>query len=410
MDPVTGSRLYDLLKDDIESDITFIVQGKEVKAHRVVALSQGGLLKDLLLPKRENVIRLSDEISPDNFETILQYIYTDKCDISDQNLFGVNHVAKILRLEALERYCANFVKGKLGAANVVTYAAHASELDAKENIKVCQDYFRKNTTEVLKSKDFSDVSLDVLKMFCDSEGLSCSELELFTAYVQWAKSECLRQRRQATPENLRAVLGDVLKKIRFPAMKKEEFEDNVILSKILTFDQIGRIMFGWKKGENISPFPGESRTEVVEVTVTDHRGSQSEHCLPLSTQIGDLKKRDILHSYDGIRILQQFPADQFTLAHNGVELRNDETLQSVYTPGKKLVIDLHSVQVQVKHHGGQWEFPLTIMKKDFPNWQKVVKGYTYALKGKIPDKLSTNTGRLILLPGLILTAYSIQHK
>lgn len=197
---------------------------------------------------------------------LFRYLYTDICEVSDLNLFEVTHAAKSLGLDDLEKHCAEAVKGRLSATNVLAFTSQALQFEAKENTKVCREYFRKNTLEVIKTKEFVEISLDVLLTLCSSEGIACSELELFLACMEWAKKECERQKREGTPENLRAVLGDVLTKIRFPSMPKQDLEDVVIPLEILTYEEVGRIIVGWKKKEKRTEYSDELRTETVKVS------------------------------------------------------------------------------------------------------------------------------------------------
>ena len=65
-----GIRLFEMLKDDFMTDVTFIVQGTEIKGHRAVASCQGGLLRELLVSENKRIV--IDDISPQTLTAVLE--------------------------------------------------------------------------------------------------------------------------------------------------------------------------------------------------------------------------------------------------------------------------------------------------------------------------------------------------
>ena len=69
--------------------------------------------------------------------------------------------------------------------------------------------------------------------------LNIKEVELFKAVNLWATNVCERQSLTIDGENKRRILGEsIVKGIRFPVMKQDEFANVVIDSKILTPEEI----------------------------------------------------------------------------------------------------------------------------------------------------------------------------
>ena len=67
-----GKRLYDMLNSDALTDVTFIVQGTEIKGHRVVASSHDGILRQLVENSATNRIEIDEDMAPHTFNTILR--------------------------------------------------------------------------------------------------------------------------------------------------------------------------------------------------------------------------------------------------------------------------------------------------------------------------------------------------
>jgi len=245
------------------TDVTFLVQGNAIKGHRIVVMSYGGMLQELL-EANAGQIEIED-ITPQTFKTVLEYVYKDVCDISPLNVFELMYASKVFGLTDLERECANYIQESLNLSNIGAYYTQALLFDSTEYIEVCQAYFKTNTLEFIASTGFLEVSNEVLVTLCSSESVSCSPLQLFLACVEWAKSECKRQKRQVTPENLRTVLGQVLTKLRFQAIPWTDLLESVLPLEILPFEDVGRIITEVLKKENV--LKKEKRTEFSDVDI-----------------------------------------------------------------------------------------------------------------------------------------------
>ena len=71
------------------------------------------------------------------------------------------------------------------------------------------------------------------------DSLSIEEVHLFQAVDLWATKQCERQAVEVNGELKRRILGEqVIKAIRFPVMRQEEFAAVVLDAKILTPDEI----------------------------------------------------------------------------------------------------------------------------------------------------------------------------
>ena len=194
-----------------------------------------------------------------------RYLYTDNCKISQANVFELMHASKMFGLNDLERRCAEAMKENLTENNVGAFTSEALQFESKEYLQVCEEYFQTHTHEVIKTKEFLEISNEALVALCSSDSIVCSELDLFLACVAWSKSDCQRKSLQPTPENLRLVLGDVLKKLRFPVIPIKDLLEIVIPLEILTFEEVGRVICEVQKKEKKSEFLDHLRTNIVQV-------------------------------------------------------------------------------------------------------------------------------------------------
>jgi len=250
-------RLLTMLDGAFLTDVLFIVQGEEMKCHKLILSSCESRLKELVANNPEKID--IDDVSPHTFREILKYLYADDCVVTDSNVFELMHASQKFALADLEHSCSEFIKNKLTESNVSFFTGQALQFDAKGSLKVCLDFFKKNTLNVLSTKQFLEIPKKALLILSGNKNAECSESRFFTACFDWAKEECKRQNLEQVHKNLRNVLGeDVLSQIKFQKMSLKEFLNIVVPAKILTHEEIGR---------HIEEFQGRTITVFRRITM-----------------------------------------------------------------------------------------------------------------------------------------------
>ena len=96
-----------------------------------------------------------------------------------------------------------------------------------------------DTEEAVKSDGFWTIERSLLAVVVEHDNLTIKEIELFKAVDLWATKECERQRLAADGPVKRKILEEeLIKRIRFPTMKQEDFAGVVLDSEILTQKEI----------------------------------------------------------------------------------------------------------------------------------------------------------------------------
>ena len=68
-------RLFDLQTSNTFTDVTFNVQGCDIRAHRLVVLSVGGVLSTLLQENPgEAKVEIKEEVALETFKSVLEYV------------------------------------------------------------------------------------------------------------------------------------------------------------------------------------------------------------------------------------------------------------------------------------------------------------------------------------------------
>ena len=84
------SGITDLWESKRHTDVTFLVQGAQVTAHRIILASQSEYFDRLLFGEmreaREDKIQLSDIENVETFQLLMQYAYSGHVDIQNGDI------------------------------------------------------------------------------------------------------------------------------------------------------------------------------------------------------------------------------------------------------------------------------------------------------------------------------------
>ena len=101
----------------------------------------------------------------------------------------------------------------------------------------------KQTEEAVKSDGFATIEKSLLEAVVIRDTLTIEEIELFKVVDLWATKESERQGLEADGKTKRRILGEeIIKAIRFPTMKQEDFASVVLDSEILREKEIVHII------------------------------------------------------------------------------------------------------------------------------------------------------------------------
>ncbi|XP_041711346.1 transcription regulator protein BACH2 [Coregonus clupeaformis] len=109
--------LEDQRRQDILCDVTVVVEGTEIRAHRAVLAASSRYFLQVLLghthPEQEPIISLSDKVTARGFAPLLQFAYTAKLVLSRENIHEVIRCADFLGVHNLEDSCFRFLQAQL---------------------------------------------------------------------------------------------------------------------------------------------------------------------------------------------------------------------------------------------------------------------------------------------------------
>ena len=233
------------------SDVKFVVwktdgeiESKQViPAHKFVLSISSPVFEAMFygeLAETRDSIELPDCEYESLFE-LFRYMYSDEVNLSGSNVMGVLYLAKKYMVPSLAEKCTEYLQENLDPSNVFIILPSAQKYEEKDLVDRCWKVIDKQ--EAVKSDGFATIERSLLEAVVIRDTLTIEEIELFKAVDLWATKECDRQGLEADGKTKRRILGEeIVKAIRFPVMKQEDFASVVLDSEILREKEIVEII------------------------------------------------------------------------------------------------------------------------------------------------------------------------
>ena len=159
------------------------------------------------------------------------------------NVMGVLYLAKKYMVPSLADDCMEYLRDNLDPLNVFSILPSAQKYEEKSLVDQCWEVIDKQTEEAVISDGFATIERSLLEAVVVRDTLTIEEIELFKAVDLWATKACERQCLAADGASKRRILEEhIIKGIRFPTMKLEEFAGVVLDSDILTKEEIASMI------------------------------------------------------------------------------------------------------------------------------------------------------------------------
>lgn len=163
-EPRLSEDFAELLKSGEGSDFTFLVEGEEMPAHRLIVASRSPVFKALLdndmREGKEKKIAIHDVRAP-AFQILLHFVYTDKLpeEVSGDNLqvTMAQHLlsaADRFELPRLRAICEKHLCETVDIVNAATTLTLADENHATELRRHCLDFVALNLSQVMNTSGF----------------------------------------------------------------------------------------------------------------------------------------------------------------------------------------------------------------------------------------------------------------
>ena len=251
--PTIRERTKFMLNNNLFSDVKFVVRKSDgeseskqvIPAHKFV-LSIGSPVFEAMFYGELAETRGTIELPDCGYESLLEllrYMYSDEVNLSGSNVMRVLYLAKKYMVPPLAEKCTQYLQNHLDPSNVFSILPSALKYKEENLVERCWELIDEQTEAALKSDGFATIERPLLEALVERETLEIAEVELFKGVVQWATEESKKRGIVADGQEKRRIIGErIVKALRFPIMKQEEFASVAIDSKILTYDEVAAVI------------------------------------------------------------------------------------------------------------------------------------------------------------------------
>ncbi|XP_028162760.1 BTB/POZ domain-containing protein 1-like [Ostrinia furnacalis] len=243
---LTQTNLYDRVKKLLVSyewsDCCFAVSGKKIKAHKLILCISSPVFEAMfygpLSSDKEVVIT---DIEPEIFQQLLNYIYTDKVEISSiEEALELLYASRKYILDHLTDMCIAYIQTNICVDNVIQVLNYP---DYDKQLTSCALKLFCEHARYLFRENIDMISSSCMEIILKSDQMNMKEVELIKNVFKWTKHYCQQNEIPETFENRHEVLfkNGLFELLRFNLLSFEELEEitnnvnNILLPKDLNY-------------------------------------------------------------------------------------------------------------------------------------------------------------------------------
>lgn len=242
------------------SDIQFDFPDETIKiyAHKFILSVRSSVFSTMFygaiteFTSNDSVVKIED-VSSTSFLEMLKFIYTDRVNITEDNLAEIMYVAHKYSIKHLERICCDYMRKALNKENCFNYLEEFYIYD-DDFTEQCLKMIDATISESIEEGKWNELSEKPLLMILKRDSLDVNEFQLFKGVLNWAKMSCEKQGVEATIQNMREKFA-VFELVRFPVMSLEEINECYEISgnNFFTAEELLSI-FNYKSKKEINDF------------------------------------------------------------------------------------------------------------------------------------------------------------
>lgn len=155
------------------------------------------------------------------FREFLQFFYLNDVNLTMENVDKVMNLGQMYDVTECLSVCNDFLKNHLNESNVCSTYELATLFDNVALMRSCETIIGMEPKMVFESEAFMTTDRKVLRKILSLNWLSCTEIDLFDAFV--ARILANSNQKTLTAKELRGEYLDLFDEIRFGAMPLQQF-------------------------------------------------------------------------------------------------------------------------------------------------------------------------------------------
>jgi hypothetical protein len=160
------------------SDVKFVLGESVFYGHKMFLITASSLFYEHFHVNGETDLKITS-IDPETFHKIITYCYTDKIEVTQDNVLELALASTTLQVRQVTNICHGFISNMMTTESIFVIFEKALELNNEIFKKKCLDFINKNELQCFASKGFFAVSLPSLMKileFCNYPREKISEI------------------------------------------------------------------------------------------------------------------------------------------------------------------------------------------------------------------------------------------
>ncbi|UJR34957.1 hypothetical protein I4U23_027735 [Adineta vaga] len=216
-------------------DVVLIIDQNEIYAHRPILSACSPYFKAMFpgdLIQTQQIEIMIRDIDYCAMELLVDYCYTSRIIIDEQNVQILLPAATTLQIEEVQVTCCEFLQKRLNPNNCLSIRAFAETNSCQELLRVADRYAQQHFLNVKESEEFLLLPVNQLIDIISNDELNISsEEDVYLTVMKWISYDT-EQRKQ--------YLSKIFEHIRFPLMSARFLVGRVSSDPLIKADQICR--------------------------------------------------------------------------------------------------------------------------------------------------------------------------
>ncbi|XP_035697238.1 kelch-like protein 21 isoform X1 [Branchiostoma floridae] len=196
--------LWEIRTEGKFCDLALLVGTKEFFCHRNVLAAASSyframFLSDLRESKQDKVIL--KEVSPNIMQLLIDYAYTGRVLITEQNVEALLPAANLFQFPAVRDACCQFLERQLDPTNCIGIHKFAETHHCKELAETSKAFVLDHFLDVCQSREFLALDKKFVVDYISSANLRVMKERVYEAVMSWVKYS-VQRRATALPELL----------------------------------------------------------------------------------------------------------------------------------------------------------------------------------------------------------------
>nr|XP_022903653.1 kelch-like protein 17 isoform X1 [Onthophagus taurus] len=216
------------MRDSKLCDVTLVVDGVQIHAHKVVLAACSEFMKTLLTgdfkESQQATIKLS-EINAEAANQVVNYIYGSSIEITIDNVFNILRISRMWFINTLLEECEQFLMESLNISNVLLIWTNFRLLNQNQIKRRAEALLECHFTDIMNSDKFMELEIEELIELLSKDSLSIeAESQVFECAISWIKHD---------QERRKVYIADIIGCIRMSLIPRTYLNNCLIQNELI---------------------------------------------------------------------------------------------------------------------------------------------------------------------------------